>query len=72
MCGFQHPNVQSTIGLVFKSGQPYAIMPFMELGDLRSFIVSADNVGWTCISHELSLEAIDHYECRLDGTNIVA
>lgn len=45
MCGFEHINVQSTLGISFRSGQPYAIMPFMDLGDVRAFILSTEKVG---------------------------
>ena len=38
MKGFQHRNVMSTIGLVLRDNQPFAVLPYMKNGDLRAYI----------------------------------
>ena len=38
MCGLDHPNVQTLIGVCFNAETPYLIMPFMERGSLLMYL----------------------------------
>ena len=45
MIDFKHPNVLSLLGIVYQKGErPLVILPFMENGDLRSYIQRDDVV----------------------------
>jgi len=41
---FNHPNVLSVVGVVFKEGRPFVLIPFMENGDLRQYLRNQNNV----------------------------
>ena len=52
MIDFRHPNVLSLLGIVYQRGErPLVILPFMEKGDLLSYIQRNDVV---CLVHHLS------------------
>ncbi len=53
MKGFTHRNVLTIIGLVFNENQPYVVLPYMENGDLKSFLSDPDRVSQlhTCIHY---------------------
>lgn len=38
MKGFQHRNVMTTIGLVLRDNRPFVVLPFMDKGDLKTYI----------------------------------
>ena len=39
MCSFNHPHVLGMVGICLDSSQsPHLILPFMEHGDLRTFL----------------------------------
>lgn len=41
MKNFEHPNVLGLLGLTFDpSGSPLVVLPFMEHGDLRSYLLN--------------------------------
>ncbi len=45
MKGFTHRNVLTIIGLVFNENQPYVVLPYMENGNLKSFLADPDRVS---------------------------
>jgi len=45
MKDFSHPHILSLIGVIFKEGKPFVVLPYMENGDLKKFISNTDNVG---------------------------
>ena len=51
MKDFNHSNVLSLLGVAIKDNkQPFVILPYMEHGDLKSYISSPDRVCFThCI-----------------------
>ena len=44
MRGFHHRHVLSMLGLVLRDHRPYAVLPYMENGDLRTFLKDTDRV----------------------------
>ena len=44
MRGFAHKNVLCMLGLVMKSGKPYVILPYMENGDLKTYVSDPSRV----------------------------
>ena len=45
MKDFNHPNVLSLIGVAIKdNNKPFVILPYMEHGDLKSYISNPDRV----------------------------
>ena len=44
MKDFSHTNILSLIGIVVREERPYAILPFMEYGDLKSYIRDPEKV----------------------------
>ena len=53
MKDFHHPNVLGLVGVVFDTpdGVPYLVLPFMEFGNLKSFLKSRRIEG--AINNEL-------------------
>ena len=48
MKDFDHINVLSLYGVVIKEDKPYVILPYMEHGDLKSFIINPAQVRISC------------------------
>ena len=44
MRGFQHKNVLTMLGLVEKDKKPMVVLPFMQNGDLKSYLANQDVV----------------------------
>ena len=44
MVYFDHPNVLSLLAITIDKDKPHVILPFMDLGDLRSYVSKPDNV----------------------------
>ena len=42
---FSHPNVLSMLGFVMRDNKPYAVLPYMKHGDLKTYISDAHNVS---------------------------
>ncbi len=63
MRGFQHFNVLSMLGFVIRDNKPYAILPYMTNGDLKTYIVDPHNVSLNIKypSHSLSLKCLTFY-----------
>ena len=47
MSEFEHPNVLSLIGVVLRSRTPLIVLPYMEYGDLRTYISDTTRVSIT-------------------------
>ena len=45
MKNFKHPNVLPLLGVVIKENIPYVILPFMDNGDLKTFVSNENNVS---------------------------
>ena len=45
MKNFKHPNVLPLLGVVIKENIPYVILPFMDNGDLKTFVSNEKNVS---------------------------
>ena len=45
MKDFQHENVLHLVGVVLQEGKPYVLLPLMENGDLRHFLLNPNNVS---------------------------
>ena len=46
MCGFDHPHVLGLIGICLDpSNSPYLLLPFMENGDLRTYLKNKRDAG---------------------------
>ena len=45
MKDYNHPNVLPLIGVAIQGNSPMIVLPFMEHGDLRSYIKSPNNVS---------------------------
>lgn len=45
MKDFDHPNVINLLGVVIAGNRPFAILPYMEYGDLKSYISEPDRVS---------------------------
>ncbi len=45
MQNFQHPNVLQLITLIIKDNKPNVILPFMDNGDLRTYVRNESNVS---------------------------
>ena len=46
MKDFNHSNVLSLVGVAIKdNNKPFVILPYMEHGDLKSYISNPDRVG---------------------------
>ena len=44
MKNFSHDNVLTLIGVSFESdGSPLVVLPYMEKGDLRSYVMNVEN-----------------------------
>ena len=41
---FDHVNILSLLGVTIRNNRPYVILPFMELGDLKSYISQSHQV----------------------------
>lgn len=50
MSQFHHDHVLGLTGVVVRDNHPYVVLPFMENGDLKSFISNDENVGQSCCS----------------------
>ena len=42
---FRHQNVLAMLGLSVVDDKPYAVLPFMDNGDLKSYIQDSDKVS---------------------------
>ena len=45
MSDFNHEHVLGLTGVVIRGNHPYVVLPFMENGDLKTFISNDDNVS---------------------------
>ena len=45
MKDFKHPNVLPLLGVVIKENIPLVILPFMDNGDLKTFVSNDKNVS---------------------------
>ena len=48
MRDFNHPNVLSLLGVVIRDCRPHVVLPFMEHGDVKTYISNPDQV-WTFV-----------------------
>ena len=46
MRGFHHRNVLSMLGLVLRDNRPYAVLPYMQNGDLRAYLKDTSRVSF--------------------------
>ncbi len=44
MKNFKHPHVLPLLGVVIQENVPYVILPFMDNGDLKTFVSNENNV----------------------------
>ena len=44
MKGFKHTHVLHLVGVVIENNRAYVILPYMENGDMKTFISNGDNV----------------------------
>ena len=42
---FDHANVLGLLGVAIQNDRPFVILPYMENGDLKSFISNPENVS---------------------------
>ena len=42
---FKHENILSLMGVVLENNKAYVILPYMENGDLKTFITNESNVS---------------------------
>ena len=54
MMEFQHENVLTIYGVMIKEDKPFVILPFMENGDLHSYLVQPSNVSFNVIYQSFS------------------
>ncbi len=52
MKDFDHPNVLNLIGVVLKEGRPFVLLPLMEHGDLRNYLLNPSNVSIIPYKHD--------------------
>ena len=57
MKGFMHRNVLTMTGLVMKKNVPYVVLPFMENGDLKSYLGKSEKV---CTWLKFYFPIVDH------------
>ena len=51
MQDFSHENVLSLLAVVMDEGRPYVVLPFMEYGDLKSYVSDPSRVSeYVCIN----------------------
>ena len=60
MRNFKHKNVLSLIGVVIDNNKPHVLLPFMENGDLKSYL---EKKGEACFltSHNFCLFSYKHF-----------
>ncbi|ELU04082.1 hypothetical protein CAPTEDRAFT_93615 [Capitella teleta] len=65
MSNFNHEHVLGLTGVVIRGSHPYVVLPFMENGDLKSFISNDDNM--------LTVGELIHFGMQIaDGMNYLA
>ena len=70
MRGFKHRNVLTMLAITFKKNRPYVILPFMENGDLKTYLGKDDRVesNRLLFSIQLSLADLGGGACRAHAT----
>jgi len=81
MCGFDHPHVLGLIGITLDpSNSPHLLLPYMENGDLKSYLKSKRESNNSTISRYPKVKRINNCcsllklessaECAFVGTQI--
>jgi len=69
LSGYSHVNILSSLGVIWRRGdRPYVVLPYMALGDLRSFLQNEDlvssrkdlqlSIGGLRISYDIKMNPI--------------
>ena len=52
---FQHPAILELTAIVFKENLPYVLTPYMENGDLKSYLIKYGSVSYIIAVDEITL-----------------
>ncbi len=66
MCGFDHPHVLGLIGICLDpSNSPHLLLPFMENGDLKKYLLSKRTSNSSFINNYPKVRKITHFDIVL-------